>query len=138
MKKIENIADQMRGVVTYDLGNGQYVTLDARDVREYGLETILRDLGVEMPTERIPVMQYGKRVGSVPADFDIAFARSKSPFYDVRPGDLVREGDVWVAGRGLGARDLDCLVGFRRDEGHEKRQKEIRDDTLAALGKGTK
>lgn len=135
MRKIESIEDQVRGVVTYDLGNGRYACFDARAVQEYGAAEMMRRYGIEVPeaSERVPVMQYGRRVGTVPWDFDLAFARSRSPFYDVRPGDLVRQGDVWVTARNLGAGDLDCLVGFQRDEGHEQRQEEVRDEILAAL-----
>lgn len=134
VKRIESDADMFRGTVTYQLDDRRYLTLDARTVREHGQAKVLRAYGVEVTeTERVPVMQYGRRVGTVPGDFDLSFARSRSPFYDVRPGDLTRNGDVWVAARNLGASDLDCLVGFQRDEGHEQRQQEIRDETLAAL-----
>lgn len=140
VKVIESDADTFNGTVTYRLDDGRYLKLDARVVREYGQAEVLRRYGIEMTesTDRVPVMQHGRRVGTVPGDFSLMFARSRSPFYDVRPGDLVRQGDVWVAARNLGASDLDCLVGFRRDDRaeHEKRQDEIRDETLAALGAG--
>lgn len=115
MKRIESIQDQMNGTVTYELPDGRYARFDARAVREFGLAALAREYGIEMPTERVPVIQYGRRVGTLPPDFDIAFARSNSFLYDVRPGDLKREGDGWVADRTLGASDLDCLVGFVRD-----------------------
>jgi predicted deacylase len=136
MKKIESYSDVIRGTVTYEIGGGRYITLDTRTVQEFGLAKVMESYGVEIPTERVPVMRYGRRVGTVPGDFDLSFARSRSPFYDVRPGDLTRQGDVWVAARNMGASDLDCLIGFRRDDSieHEKRQEEIRDETLTALG----
>jgi hypothetical protein len=115
MKKVESYSDLMNETVTYEIGDGRYITFDARTVREFGLAEVARACGVKVPTERVPVMQYGRRVGTVPGDFDLSFARSRSPFYDVRLGDLVREGDVWVAARNLGASDLDCLIGFQRD-----------------------
>lgn len=135
MKKVESYSDTMNETVTYEIGGGRYITLDAYTVRKFGLAKVMAAYGVEAPTERVPVMQHGCRVGTVPGDFDLAFARSRSPFYDVRPGDLVRQGDAWIAARNLGASDLDCLIGFRRDDGaeHEKRQEEIRDETLTAL-----
>lgn len=136
VKRIESDADIFRGTVTYQLDDGRYLRLDARVVREHGQAKVLRAYGVEMTeTERVPVMQHGRRVGTVPGKFDLMFARSRSPFYDVRPGDLVRQGDVWIAARNLGASDLDCLVGFRRDDPaeHEKRQEDILDETLAAI-----
>lgn len=136
MKRVESYSDMMNETVTYEIGGGRYITLDAYTVRKFGLAKVMAAYGVEVPTERVPVMQHGRRVGTVPGDFDLSFARSRSPFYDVRPGDLVRHGDAWVAARNLGASDLDCLIGFQRDDSreHAKRQEEIRDETLAALG----
>lgn len=116
MKRIEDIGDEMQGFVTYELPDGRYARFDVRAVREHGLAAMAKEYGITMPTERVPVWQYGRRVGTVPGDFDIAFARSNHFLYDVRPGDLKREGDHWVADRTLGASDLDCLVGFVRDQ----------------------
>lgn len=115
MKRIESPMDYARGTVTYDVGNGRYATFDARAVERFGLATLLKEYGVEMPTERVPVFQYGRRIGTLPPDFDLAFARSNSFMYDVRPGDLTRDGDKWVVGRTMGASDIDCVVGFIRD-----------------------
>lgn len=117
MKRLESIADQQRGVVTYDLGNGRYASFDARAIQKYGIAELLRSEGLEqhIPTERIPVMQYGRRIGTMAPDFDPASARSNSLMYDVRPDDFRREGDTWVASRTLGASDVDCVIGFIRD-----------------------
>jgi hypothetical protein len=104
--------DEMRGTVTYDLGNGRYATFDTRIVREVGLATLLQDYDIEMPTERLPVIHHGRRVGTMAPDFDPVTARSISFMYDVRPGDFRREGDTWVAGRTLGPGDLECVAGF--------------------------
>lgn len=117
MKRLESIEDEMRGVVTYELPNGRYATFDARAVRDYGVTALMRahDLEQFIPSERLPVFQYGRRVGTMAPDFDPVSARSKSFLYDVRPGDFRREGDSWVVGRSLGASDLDCVEGFIRD-----------------------
>lgn len=115
MKRLESMMDHMRGTVTYDLGNGRFATFDVRAVREYGLATLMRAHDIEMPTERIPVIQYGRRIGTMAPDFDPASARSTSMWYDPRPGDFRREGDTWVVGRTLGASDVDCVAGFVRD-----------------------
>jgi len=118
MRRLESMEDEMRGVVTYELPDGRWETFDARAVREYGISALMRayDLEQFIPTERLPVFQYGRRIGTMPSDFDPANARSTSLMYDVRPGDFRREGDTWVCGRTLGASDVDCVAGFIRDE----------------------
>jgi hypothetical protein len=63
-------------------------------------------------TERIMVLQHGRRVGSVPPSFDPRAIKSGSFFYDVRPGDFIREGDHWKASRTLGPGDLESVPGF--------------------------
>jgi hypothetical protein len=118
MERITDAVDVVQGTVTYKLPDGRWITFDARAVREYGLAELMRAEGLErfMPTERLPVYQYGRRIGTMPADFDPASARSTFFMYDVRPGDFRREGDTWVADRTLGASDVDCVAGFIRDE----------------------
>jgi hypothetical protein len=115
MKRLESLIDDARGTVTYDLGNGRHATFDARAVRKYGLAKLMESIGEEIPTKRIPVFQYGRRIGTMPPDFDPANVRSISFMYDPRPGDFHREGDTWVVGRTMGAGDVDCVAGFIRD-----------------------
>lgn len=115
MRRIESPLDHERGTVTYELPDGRWATFDARAVQQFGLARLMEAEGVTMPTERVPVVQYGRRIGTLPPDFDPAFARSISFMYDPRPGDLRREGDAWVVGRTMGASDIDCVAGFVRD-----------------------
>jgi hypothetical protein len=117
MKRLESMEDDMRGVATYELRNGMRATLEAASVKRYGAAEILRRMvhGDLLPTERVPVMQYGRRVGTLPPDFDPTNVKSRSFLYDYRRNDLVFEDGAWVANRTLGARDLDCVVGFERD-----------------------
>ena len=115
VRKLESPLDHERGTVTYDIGNGRWATFDRRAVEKYGLCRLLEEYGVEMPAERVPVIQYGRRIGTLPPDFDPAFARSISFMYDVRPGDFTRTDDGWVVGRTMGASDVDCVAGFIRD-----------------------
>lgn len=115
MRRIESRLDEMRGTVTYDLGDGRWATFDARTIREVGLAPLMRACNIEMPTERLPVVQYGRRIGTMPPDFDPASVRSTSFLYDPRPGDFRREGDTWLVSRTLGASDVDCVAGFVRD-----------------------
>ncbi len=116
MKRIESIEDTMRGTVTYELPDGRFARFDARVVREYGLAAIMRECGIEPPTERLPVFHHGRRVGTMAPDFDPASVSTISFLYDPRPGDFRREGDTWVAARTLGPGDLDCVLGFVRDD----------------------
>lgn len=117
MIKLESIEDQMRGVATYELRGGKRVRLDANAVREYGAAEIIRSMGHGglLPTERVPVMQYGRHIGTLPPDFDPSNVKSRSVLYNPRPGDFRREGDVWVVGRTMGASDVDMVPGFRRE-----------------------
>lgn len=117
MKRLDRLQDQMNDTATYELPNGKWVTFDGRALREYGLAALMRAQGLEYtaPTERLPVFQYGRQIGTMAPDFDPMTAKSTSIFYDVRPGDFTREGDTWVVGRTMGASDVDCVAGFIRD-----------------------
>lgn len=115
MRRLVSPMDEFNGTVTYDIGDGRYATFDVREVERFGLARLLEAHGVEMPTERVPVFQYGRRIGTLPPDFDPAFARSNSFMYGVRPGDFTREGAKWVVAKNMGASDPDCVVGFVRD-----------------------
>lgn len=116
MKRIESIEDELRGVVTYRLPNGQNACFDARAVKEYGIAALMSGsgLGEFIPTERVAVMQHGRRIGTLPTDFDPSNIRSGSFFYDPRPGDFKRDGDVWIAANNLGGGDLNAISGFVR------------------------
>jgi hypothetical protein len=115
MRRLEGPLDQARSTVTYELDDGRWATFDARAVQQFGLARLLEAYCVEMPTERVPVMHHGRRVGTMAPDFDPLSARSISFMYDVRPGDFRREGDGWIAANNLGPGDLDCVAGFVRD-----------------------
>lgn len=115
MRRIENPLDHERGTVTYDLGDGRCATFNARAVQAFGLDRLLQAEGIEAPTERLPVIHHGRRVGTMAPGFDPMFARSMSFMYDIRPVDFRREGNTWVAARNLGPGDLDCVAGFVRD-----------------------
>lgn len=64
---------------------------------------------------RIPVIQYGKQIGTMPEDFNPRNIRSNSFLYDPRPGDFRWENNTWISNRTLGASDVDCVIGFVRD-----------------------
>lgn len=113
--RIDRPEDLMRGVVTFDVGEGQFLTVSARDLREYGLELILRHHGIEPPTGRLPVYQYDKKIGTVPAAFDPLNIRSSTFLYDPRPGDFKFEDGKWVANRTMCPGDFEAIEGFAWD-----------------------
>ena len=94
MKRVETTTDRSRGTLTYQLDDGRYVSLDANAVALYGAENLVQWLGLE----QIPVMQNGRRVGTLPTDAEPLDA-------------LKREGDVWVAEEQL---DLETVKEFER------------------------
>lgn len=114
MRRIENIEKEMRGIVTYELSDGQRIDLDRYAVEKYGAEELIKASGYKhlLPTKRVTVMQSGRKVGTLPPTFDPMSAKSTSFWYDMRAGDFVREGDVWIANRMLGPGDLEAVPGF--------------------------
>lgn len=118
--RIESIEDEMRGIATYELPNGRRVSLDLATVREFGARWVLREIGLGdfIPTERIPVIWNGEKVGTFPPEFDPISIKSKSYFYDPRAGDFRREGSAWIAAKNLGPGDLESIPGFIWDREH--------------------
>jgi hypothetical protein len=115
LKRVDSIEDQARGVVRYDLGNGQMACFDLEAVRLRGVGELLRYAGVALPKDRVPVWQGGRKIGSVPWDFEPMAIKSRSALYDVRQGDFRREAAGWIASDTLGFGDLDAVPGFNRE-----------------------
>lgn len=63
-------------------------------------------------TARVPVTQDGRRIGTLPHDFNPRQIRSVNWLYDPREGDFRLEGGAWVAARTLGPGDLEAVPGF--------------------------
>ena len=114
MKRLERLQDQMQGLITYELDNGRYLTVDSRLVNQHGLRKVFQIYGIEdqISIEQVKVMRRGKIIGSVPGDFDPASIKSNNYFYDPRPEDFVREDDHWIASNTLGPGDLESVEGF--------------------------
>ena len=114
IRRIDNTQDQFDGAVTYEFDDGRRIKLCARAVKEFGLREVLRHAGYEheIPTERKSVFQYGKKIGTVPGDFDPMLIKTQSFFYDARPGDFKLEDDVWIACRTLCPGDFEAIPGF--------------------------
>jgi hypothetical protein len=75
--------------------------------------------GTVTETKRADVRQHGRRVGTLPPNFDPSAIKSTSFFYDPRPGDFRREEDHWIAARNLGPGDLEAVPGFIWDRTEE-------------------
>lgn len=115
MRLIESYEDQMNGVVTYQLDDGRRIRVDERAAKEYGAARIIREsLGVDIPITGVAIYQFGKRIGTVPSDFEPSMIKSLSYFYDPRPGDFTRDASGWIAGRSLGRGDINAIPGFIR------------------------
>lgn len=122
MRKIDSIEDQMRGVVTYEIGDGRCIQLDAREIRGLGLKVLMEAYGIEIPKERIPVFQDGREIGSVPAFFEPMAIKSTSYLYDVRPGDFMRTDKGWEAARSLGPGDIQAVPDFQWNDPQQSRE----------------
>ncbi len=117
MIRLDSIEDEMKGVITYQLADGRRVCFDARTVREYGVAALMGGIGEadQVPTERVPVIFHGRRVGTLPGDFDAQNVKSLSWLYNPRPGDFKREDGAWIVGRAVGPGDLEAVAGFIKD-----------------------
>ena len=114
MRLLENIEDQMNGVMTFELDDGRRVRLDARAVEIYGAAKIIASMGIEVNKGKpVPVFQDGQMIGTVPFDFEPALIRSRTMLYDPRPGDFRRTKAGWEASRQLGPGDLLAIEGFK-------------------------
>ena len=114
MKNITSLEDEMRGIAKYELSDGQWIQLDAREVRDFGLRAVMRRLGHDhlIGNERVKVIQDGEVIGSFPPDFDPMSIRSTSYFYRPRTDDFQRRDDAWIVCGSLGAGDLEAIPGF--------------------------
>ena len=117
MKIIDIFENPMDRSVTYYFDNKRAVKLSADDIKQYGVDRLLRHHGFAeaLPTKRVPVIQDGIRVGTVPANFDPYTVRSVSVLHEPRSGDFVRGDGVWIASSSLGFGDISAVEGFRPD-----------------------
>ncbi len=106
---------RMTGDVTVYLSDGRACKFLSYDIHKRPLETLMEHAGlVTKPTDRVDVMQYGRKVGELPSFWTPAMARSTSPMYDYRDGDLTLVDGKWEAHSSVGGGDLDLLIGFVR------------------------
>lgn len=121
MRRIDNIDDDMKGVVTYEFIDARRgirrIKFDKRSVVEFGVAALMRGAGLKVPNDRLPVMQCGKQIGTVPATFEPMAIKSTSFWYTPRAGDFTRSGDAWIAALALCPGDLEAVPGFVWDRG---------------------
>lgn len=69
--------------------------------------------GEHQARDRVPVVQDGVHIGSVPPDFDADAIESLSFLYAPRRGDFRKRNGSWIADPRLGSGDLKAINGFR-------------------------
>jgi hypothetical protein len=117
MRRIESLENEMRGTITYDLEDGQYLNVDAEMVGMLGIAAVLRMNGSVPPEGRLPVFWAGTEAGTLPAAFGPLQIRSLTSFYRPRPGDFKRTDRGWEAANTLGPGDLEAVPEFQWKEG---------------------
>ncbi len=125
MKRIESIEDEMKGIATFVLDNGDRQAFDLSALRKYGLAELMKSAGLFVSQARVKVMQAGKLVGTVPWTFDPAITRTESIWYDIRPTDFKRVADGpygersdhldyhWEACKSICPGDFATIPGFK-------------------------
>lgn len=117
MRKIENAKDKKNSVVNYELDDGRRVQINAKDVEEHGAIACLRRMGfgTQLPEEPIPVFQRGRRIGTMPADYNPSREARRAALYDPRPDDFRFENGMWIVNPMLETADIDAIPGFVRE-----------------------
>jgi hypothetical protein len=101
--------------VSFELDDGDYISVDAREADDnLFMAAVLASINVNPDGGRVDVIQYGQKVGELPAWWHPGIGKSKHWLYDFRSHDLNLIDGKWVAHPTLGASDLDYLIGFVR------------------------
>lgn len=74
---------------------------------------LCRGVGVIESTDRVPVYQFGVKIGTVPHDFNPDSFVSRSIMYRPRRGDFQQIGYHFDASPSLGNGDLEAVTGFQ-------------------------
>lgn len=116
MRRIESLEDRKNRVETYEFDDGRRITFDAYMIEQIGLAEAMRRAGVKLDERPAPVLHRGRRIGTVPCDFDPTRIKSLSFLYEPRPGDFVRRGDHWDAADTMMPGDFSAIPGFVWDK----------------------
>ncbi len=111
---IETREDLLENTVTFELDDGNRICIDAREARSPDMTKWLASMEIVRSSEPVDVIQYGRKVGELPAFWHPGIGKSSHWLYDFRRGDLTLVDGKWIAARNLGASDLDYLIGFVR------------------------
>lgn len=121
MKNISDLIDKINDTETYQFDNGQRIHLSGRDVRRYGAEAMVREMGYSdlLSKERVPVFFHGRIFGTLPGNFDHRNIKTGGGWggflYAPREGDFERKDDGWHAAGTLGPGDVEAIAGFQRE-----------------------
>lgn len=116
MKRIDDIDGSLfrRGIARFEFEDGTRIDLFAHDVKRYGLNRLVEMMGYgdKISHRRIPVMQHGRQIGTLPASFDPMSTQTTSWLYQIRSDDFKRVGDEWIAMNNLGPGDFEAIPQF--------------------------
>lgn len=117
MKLVGREPDRFKGTVTFEIGDGRYLTVDADIVREIGVAGVAKMYGVEAAGGRVQVWRGGRMIGTVPAAWHPMQIRSTTILYEPRSGDFTWDGESWQACLTLCPGDFDAIPDFIREDG---------------------
>ena len=112
MKRTVNFEND---AITFHPPNGKRLTVAGDMVRAMGIKRVFEVFKIadQLPTERFDLFQDGRKIGTLPPDFDPLFVKSKTFLYQVRQGDFTFDNDKWIADRTLCPGDLEAVPGFQ-------------------------
>ena len=121
MRELTGFEDMLRGIRRFELSDGKWINLSARDIEEYGLKALLTYHGYPNELDdRLDLIENGCKIGTLPGSFDPMNVKSGSFWYKPRRGDFEMRGNQVHMIAHLGPGDLESIPGFRwhRKESH--------------------
>ena len=114
MREITGFEDERRGRRRFELSDGKWIELSARDIKEFGLKDLLAHHGYPNELDvRLDLIDEGRKIGTLPGSFDPINVKSKSFLYEPRRGDFEMRGNQIHMIARLGRGDLESIPGFR-------------------------
>lgn len=110
------LPDHPNGDRLYHLSDGTHLVFPCEAAYLYTEEAFLKSNGARLLRDRIPVLQRGRKIGTLPRSFDWATSKTDNFFVSLRPGDFVLHDDHWEASWSLGPGDLESIPELRRGD----------------------